>query len=103
MFFKINLKELIKEINNIYGLELTDEDEVKFDSMRNEIKNEKIIEIVKSDNTPTDSKKKIYEELKKITFSKYDNDFEFYKKMTDNPNILKGLSNIIYNDIIKNL
>lgn len=99
----INLKELIKEINNIYGLELTDEDEVKFDSMRNEIKNEKIIEIVKSDNTPTDSKKKIYEELKKITFSKYDNDFEFYKKMTDNPNILKGLSNIIYNDIIKNL
>ena len=98
----INLKELIKSINEIYHTNFSDNDRTKFNDIKSSVIDDKLKNIVLGDNTSTDSKKIIFEKIKNVIYKTYDSDYEFFKKINENPSVINTLSNIVYKEIISN-
>lgn len=96
----INLKELIKSINEIYKTNFSDKDKTKFNDIKSSVIDDKLKNIVLGDNTSTDSKKIIFEKIKNVIYETYDSDYEFFKKINENPSVINTLSNIVYKEII---
>ena len=98
----INLKELIKSINEIYHTNFSDNDRTKFNDIKSSVIDDKLKNIVLGDNTSIDSKKIIFEKIKNVIYKTYDSDYEFFKKINENPSVINTLSNIVYKEIISN-
>ena len=100
----LNLKELIVEMNNVYGSELSENDILKIENMmETKVIDQKLKDIVLAKNTEQDSKKIIHDRLYKLIIQTYDKDFEFYKKFDKNPKILKGVTDIVYKNIVNSI
>lgn len=89
------LSEIIKRINDIYGIELTEEDKVDLEHVQSRLsQNQELGQVMKGNNSPTDKKDYFNKVLKDEVSEYYGDRLEFYKKIMDTkvfPMILEGL------------
>lgn len=95
------LSEIIKKINEVYGMELKDEDKLCLKNVGQKLyQNDKLDTIVRGKNSH-DDKKEFFKEI----FGDYISDYysermDFYKKV-NNPKVLPMLIDVMFNDYMK--
>ncbi len=98
-----SLSMIVKEINEKYGTEFTDEDKVVADTILSRLKSDRYIEeIVK--NNPKENvwyafEKKFNEELQKLL----EDNFNFYKKLNHNSDIKEEMMKKMFNSLYENM
>lgn len=92
------LSEIIKKINEIYGVELSDEHKMNFQRVAKQVyENQDLEKVMNGDNSESNKKKKLEETLKTHLLDYVTDQFEFYKKMED-----QKLVTLITNELYKN-
>lgn len=89
------LSHIIQRINEVYGIELTDEDKLDLEHVTNRMRQNGELELVMVGNNTEDDKKDFFKKVVKDEVSEYYGDrLGFYKKIMNNkvfPMILDGL------------
>lgn len=93
------LSEIINQVNNTYGINLTDDDKVDIERLRDRLVTDpEIIKYMNGQNTE-DNKKNFFKEQFDGMMVDYINErFEFYKKMDDNPSMKNLIFKMMYDD-----
>jgi len=93
------LSEIINQVNNTYGINLTDDDKVDIERLRDRLVSDpEIIKYMNGQNTE-DNKKNFFKEQFDGMMVDYINErFEFYKKMDDNPSMKNLIFKMMYDD-----
>ncbi len=88
------LSEIIKVLNDTFGIELTEEDKIDVNRVKNNLyDNKKLISYFNKDNSKNDIKEKFNQEVDNEFFKFLDTKLAFYDKMTDKKanNLFKDL------------
>lgn len=89
------LSQIIKRINEVYGIELSDEDKVDLQHVADRMKQNSELQSVMVGNNTEDDKKDFFKKVVKDEVSEYYGDrLDFYKKIMNNkvfPMILEGM------------
>lgn len=89
------LSHIIERINEVYGIELTDEDKVDLENVSQRIeKNQDLESVMKGNNTESDKKDYFNKVLKDEVSEYYGDRLDFYKKIMNTkvfPMILEGM------------
>lgn len=99
------LSNIIKQLNDTFGIELTDDDKLDLDKMKEKVMaNEELIEFFNLDNTRENIKEKFDHELDEELLSFISTKLDLYKKLTEEKanTMLKRLwFNELYGQIMK--
>jgi len=91
------LSEIIKKVNEINGVEITDGDKVNMLKVNDKVLGDKdYIKVMEGDNSEHNQLKKTEEMINQYLLSLVNDQTEFYKKM-ENKNIIKTWSKQLYN------
>jgi type I restriction enzyme R subunit len=89
------LSEIIKKVNEVFGIELKDEDKVDLMSVKNKtLLNQELETIMKGNNSYEDKKEEFISVVKDIFSDYYTDKMEFYKKVMDKrvfPMLIDGM------------
>ena len=91
------LSEIINQVNNTYGVNLTDDDKIDIERLRNRLVTDpEIIRYMNGQNTE-DNKKNFFKEQFEGLMVDYINErFDFYKKMDENPSVKNHIFKMMY-------
>ena len=91
------LSEIINQVNNTYGVNLTDDDKIDIERLRNRLVTDpEIIKYMNGQNTE-DNKKNFFKEQFDGLMVDYINErFDFYKKMDENPSVKNHIFKMMY-------
>lgn len=99
------LSNIIKQLNDTFGIELTDDDKLDLDKMKEKVMaNEELMEFFNPDNTRENIKEKFDHELDEELLSFISTKLDLYKKLTEERanTMLKRLwFNELYNQVLK--
>jgi type I restriction enzyme R subunit len=97
------LSEIIKRVNEVFGIELTQEDKLDIGNVEKRLENHEELRSVMFGNNSEDAKKEFFNSLVKESFTDYYSDrLDFYKKVM-NPKILPMLLDGMYQEFRKGL
>jgi type I restriction enzyme R subunit len=97
------LSEIIKRVNEVFGIELTQEDKLDIGNVEKRLENHEELRSVMYGNNSEDAKKEFFNSLVKESFTDYYSDrLDFYKKVM-NPKILPMLLDGMYHEFRKGL
>ena len=93
------LSEIINQVNNTYGVNLTDDDKIDIERLRNRLVTDpEIIKYMSGQNTE-DNKKNFFKEQFDGMMVDYINErFDFYKKMDENPSVKNHIFKMMYDN-----
>ena len=95
------LSIIIEQINQIHGGQITDEDKIDLENMRNRISvSEEMKSVLSSDNSHTNKRIKFDELISTILLGYVNNRLDFYNKMED-PKVRTFVSDILFNELLK--
>ena len=98
------LSEIINQVNNTYGVNLTDEDRVDLSRLKKRLVEDPEIEKYMTGDSSDENKRNYFERQFENFMADYVNErFEFYKKMDDNPSMKNLISQLIYSHYEKSL
>ncbi len=98
------LSEIINQVNNKYGVNLTDEDRVDISRLNKRLVDDPEIKKYMTGDNTEDSKRSYFEQQCNERLIDYVNEkFEFYKKMDDNPEMKHAIFQWFYSDYKKSL
>ena len=96
------LSEIINQINNTYGVNMTDEDKVDLTQLKRRlVENSEIEKYMKGDNTDENKRNYFKEQFNGQMVDYVNERFEFYKKMEDNPSMKNMICQKMYSDYQK--
>ena len=99
------LSNIIKQLNDTFGIELTDDDKLDLDKMKEKVMaNEELMEFFNPDNTRENIKEKFDHELDEELLTFISTKLDLYKKLTEERanTMLKRLwFNELYNQLVK--
>ena len=99
------LSNIIKQLNDTFGIELTDDDKLDLDKMKEKVMaNEELMEFFNPDNTRENIKEKFDHELDEELLTFISTKLDLYKKLTEERanTMLKRLwFNELYNQVVK--
>jgi type I restriction enzyme R subunit len=97
------LSEIIKRVNDVFGVELTTEDKLDITNVEKRLEEHEELKSVMYGNNSEDAKKDFFNSLVKESFTDYYSDrLDFYKKVM-NPKILPMLLDGMYQEFRKGL
>ena len=98
------LSEIINQVNNTYGINLTDEDRLDVSRVTKRLVENPEIEKYMSGNNSEDNKRDYFKKQFEGLLVDYVNErFDFYKKMDDNPEMKNLIFQLIYKDYQKSV
>ena len=90
------LSEILKKVNEVFGVEITDNDRVNIKKENNKILEDRdYIKVMEGDNSEQNKRKKLEEITKQVLLGYVNDQFDFYKKM-ENPQLINLLTNELY-------
>ena len=96
------LSEIINQVNQTYGVDLTDEDRVDLDRLRKKLIENKEIEQVMNGDSSEENKRTFLRQQFDNEMLNYVNDrFAFYKRMDDNQSMKNMIFQMMYNNYQK--
>ncbi|MFC2119045.1 type I restriction endonuclease subunit R [Bacteroidota bacterium] len=97
------LSEIINQVNEVYGVGLTEEDKIDLQNVQRRLKdNQKLHQVMVGDNTETNKKDKFNEVMKDVFLKYVNTKFDFYKKLED-PKIKGYVEQRLYDDYKKHV
>jgi type I restriction enzyme R subunit len=91
------LSEIINQVNNTYGINLTDDDKVDIERLRDRLNSNTEIQKYMTGNNTEDNKRSFFKEQFDEMMVDYINErFDFYKKMDDNPSMKNAIFQMMY-------
>jgi len=98
------LSEIINQVNDIYGSELTEEDRIDISLISKKIDEDtKMKKFMKGNNSELDKKNYFIEKCNEIILDNVDERLVFYKKMDENPKIKDSIFNLLFKNYQLNL
>ena len=100
---KVLLSDIIQKVNEVFGINLGDEDRLTLDQIQERLNtNEDVIEVMNGNNTD-DVKKEHFNQVFKDTVIDYHGDrIDFYKNVM-NPSVFPMLVEFMYREMSKGL
>jgi len=96
------LSEIIRKINEIYGVEITEENRLDLQNVHRRIlEHEELRKVMTGDNSDINKRRKFEEVLGQIILSYVNNRVEFYQKM-ENPQVKRVVTDDFYKDYKSN-
>ena len=96
------LSEIINQVNNTYGVNLTDEDRIDLSRLKKRLVDNPEIEKYMTGNNSDENKRNYFKQQFEDLMVDYVNErFDFYKKMDDNPSMKNLIFQMIYSDYQK--
>jgi type I restriction enzyme R subunit len=93
------LSEIIKQINDVYGTEISEQDRLDLEMMKNKVvSDESLQKVMNGDNSETNKKQKFDDVLNKTIMSFFNERFDFFKKI-DDPKVKSFISNLLYEEM----
>lgn len=93
------LSEIINQVNNTYGVNLTDDDKVDIERLKERMSSDPNLEKYMTGDNTEDNKKNYFKEQFDGMMVDYINErFEFYKKMEDNPSVKNMIFKMMYDN-----
>ena len=93
------LSEIINQVNNTYGVNLTDDDKVDIERLKERMSSDPDLEKYMTGDNTEDNKKNYFKEQFDGMMVDYINErFEFYKKMEDNPSVKNMIFKMMYDN-----
>lgn len=93
------LSKIISQINTVYGSEITEQDRLDLETMKQKIyQDEGLQKVLTGDNSETNKKQKFDDVLEKTIMSFFNERFDFFKKI-DDPKIKSYIGQMIYEQI----
>ena len=96
------LSEIINQVNNTYGVNLTDEDRLDLSRLSKRLMDDPEVEkYMKGSNTEENKRNFFKEQFDGMMIDYINERFDFYKKMDDNPSMKNLIFQMMYNDYQK--
>ena len=96
------LSEIISQVNNVYGVNLTDEDRVDLSNLGKRLMDDPEVEKYMNGDNSEENKKTYFKQQFDGMMVDYVNDrFDFYKKMEDNQSMKNMILKMMYEDYQK--
>ena len=96
------LSHIISQINDVYGKELSEQDRLDLETMKNKVyQDESLQKVMLGENSETNKKQKFDDVLDKTIMSFFNERFDFFKKV-DDPNT-KGFIGQLFYEGLKNM
>jgi type I restriction enzyme R subunit len=93
------LSEIVRQINDVYGTEITEQDRIDLETLKNRVvKDEGLQLVLNGDNSETNKRKKFDDVLNKTIMSFFNERFDFFKKI-DNPKIKDFIGQLFYEEM----
>lgn len=90
------LSQIVSQINKVYGSEITEQDRIDLETMKNKVyQDEGLQKVLVGDNSETNKRQKFDDVLDKIIMGFFNERFDFFKKM-DDPNVKNLLGQMLY-------
>ena len=90
------LSKIVTQINTVYGSEITEQDKLDLETMKNKVyQDEGLQKVMMGDNSETNKRQKFDDVLNKTILSFFNERFDFFKKM-DDPKIKNFLGQMLY-------
>lgn len=91
------LSEIINRVNQLYGVNLSEEDRISLERLNTQLSDDKQIRLFMNDANSDDNKRKLFEDRFDYKLLRYVSErIEFYKMMEDNPSIKNLICNSMY-------
>lgn len=98
------LSEIIDQVNQTYGVDLTDDDRINLESLNKQMSEDHEVRLVMKSESSDDNKKDFFEKQFNEKLLDYVNDrLGFYKMMNDNPLVKTLICDQMYSDYQKQL
>ncbi len=95
------LSEIISQVNNQYGNNLTEEDKVDISRLNKKLENDSEVEkYMKGENTIINKKNYFHQRFEQMILEEVDERFDFYKKLDENKSIKNMIFNILYENYL---
>ena len=96
------LSEIINQVNNVHGVNLTDEDKIDLSRLKKRLMNNPEIHKYMTDENTDDNKQNYFKEQFEYFMADYVHErFEFYKKIEENPPVKNMIFQKMYSDYQK--
>lgn len=93
------LSKIISQINSVYGSEITEQDRLDLETMKQKIyQDEGLQKVLTGDNSETNKKQKFDDVLDKTIMSFFNERFDFFKKI-DDPKIKGFIGSMLYEQL----
>lgn len=93
------LSEIINQVNNTYGVSLTDEDKLDLSRLNKKLnENPDVERYMKGENTEENKKNYFKQQVEGMMVDYINERFDFYKKMDDNPSMKNLIFQILYQE-----
>ena len=93
------LSEIINQVNNVYGVNLTEDDRIYIDRLRTKLINDpEVDKYMKGNNTDENKRNFFKQQFDGMMVDNINARFEFYKKMDDNPSMKNLLFQVMYQE-----
>jgi len=90
------LSQIISQINKVYGSEITEQDKLDLETMKQKVyQDEGLQKVMTGDNSETNKKQKFDDVLDKTIMSFFNERFDFFKKI-DDPKIKGFIGQMLY-------
>jgi len=95
------LSEIIRKVNDVYGVEITEENKLDLINVRKRVADDASLRLVMTgDNSEQNKRRKFEEVLAKIILSYVNNRVEFYQKM-EKPEVKRIVTDDLYRDYMR--
>ena len=100
---KVLLSDIIERVNEVFGVNLVEEDRVTIELIQNRLQsNQEVIKVINGNNTE-DVKKEHFNKVFRDTVIDYHGDrIDFYKNVM-NPNVFPMLMEFMYREMVRGL
>jgi len=93
------LSEIINQINEVYGSEISEQDRLDLETMKNKVvSDESLQKVMVGDNSETNKRQKFDDVLNKTIMSFFNERFDFFKKI-DDPKVKDFIGQMIYEQL----
>jgi type I restriction enzyme, R subunit len=93
------LSEIINQINEVYGTEISEQDRLDLETMKSKVvTDESLQKVMVGDNSETNKRQKFDDVLNKTIMSFFNERFDFFKKI-DDPKIKSFISHLLYEEM----
>ena len=93
------LSEIIKQVNQSYGLNLTDDDKLNLERVRNRLHEDSEVRVHMRGESSYENKKEYFkDQFDRRIVELVNDDIEFYKKIDENPAMKNMIFRMMFND-----
>jgi len=93
------LSQIISQINNVYGSEISEQDRLDLDKVKEKVfTDEGLQKVINGDNSETNKRQKFDDVLDKTIMSFFNDRFDFFKKI-DDPKIKGFIGQMMYEQL----